>query len=144
MPRVGGKPYLFISVYLAVSNLFWMRCLKYSFSLCFSFSTPQMRGGGGCDRGCAFPSPILSNKYLKGEAESAAALVLSQALNLDKEVWKDLLHLLNSRRLAPCAVGRSETKKQTGARAGNRCTHMRAHLPMRANSTLTTGLICKD
>lgn len=105
-----AKPYLFISVYLAVSNLFWMRCLKYSFSLCFSLSTPQMRGG--LWQGCAFPSPILSNKYLKGEAESTAALVLSQALNLDKEVWKDLLHLHNSRRLVPCAVGRGKTKSK--------------------------------
>lgn len=101
-----------------------MRCLKYSFSLCFSLPTPQMRGG--LWQGCAFPSPILSNKYLKGEAESTVALVLSQALNLDKEVWKDLLHLHNSRRLVPCAVGRGKTKKQTGAHTENRCvsTHI--------------------
>lgn len=140
MPRVGGSSYLFISVYLAVSNLFRMHCLKYSFSLCLSISSPQIREG--LRQGYAFPFPILSNKYLKGEAESTEALVLSQRQRRAVGFVAVCLHLLNSRRLVPCAVGRNTSKSK------QECAHKQMHTRASEHtykcSTLTTGLICKD
>lgn len=56
------------------------------------------------------------------------------------------LYLLNSRRLVPCTVGCSASKsKQWRAPAHtNTHPHTPTHERMHANTTLTTGLICRD